>query len=106
MAILSLANENIPTLGSPKISERIIGTSHFPSPGKTITLPSLSLTTRIRIFRGGLLIPRVHRRLFVSSLSDTSSVFILAAAYCFTYLTARGVRFSLGAAHIFRRLRL
>src|SRR3989454_12679531 len=82
----------------------MIGTIHFPSPGNTITLPSLSLTTRILIFRGGLLIPLFHRRLFVSSLNETLSVFILWAAYCLTYLTALGVRFSLGAVQIRRRL--
>src|SRR5260370_41988359 len=96
--MLSFANEKIPTFGSPKTSERMIGTIHFPSPGNTMTLPSLSLTTRILIFRGGLLIPRFHRRLFVSSLRETLSVFILFAAYCLTYLTAPVVLFFLGHA--------
>src|SRR5437660_1275986 len=105
ITILSFANEKIPTFGSPKISERMIGTIHFPSPGNTITLPSLSLTARILIFLGGLLIPLFHRRLFVSSLNETLSVFILLAAYCLTYLTALGVRFSLGAVQMRLRLR-
>src|SRR5260370_42677080 len=103
--MLSFANEKIPTFGSPKTSERMIGTIHFPSPGNTMTLPSLSLTTRILIFRGGLLIPRFQRRLFVSSLKETLSVFILLAAYCLTYLTARGVSFSLVAVQIHPRFR-
>src|SRR2546422_11658862 len=89
----------------PSLTERMIGTIHFPSPGNTITLPSLSLTTRILIFRGGLLIPLFQRRLFVSSLKETLSVFILWAAYCLTYLTALGLRFSFGAARLRRRLR-
>src|SRR3989442_2038274 len=95
IVILAFGKEKISTFGSAKMSERITGTFHFPSPGNTITLPSLSLTTRILIFRGGLLIPLFQRRLFVSSLNETLSVFILWAAYCLTYLTARGVRFSL-----------
>src|SRR5207244_8968861 len=49
----------------------------FPSPGKTMTLPSLSFTTLILIFRGGLLIPLCQSILFVSSLRETSVVFIL-----------------------------
>src|SRR2546427_12156538 len=83
----------------------MIGTIHFPSPGNTITLPSLSLTTRILIFRGGLLIPLFQRRLFVSSVKETLSVFILWGADCLTYITALVVRFFLGAGQICRKLR-
>src|SRR5207244_5922083 len=100
IAILSFAKEKIPTFGSPKLTERMIGTIHFPSPGNTITLPSLSLTTRILIFRGGLLIPLFQRRLFVSSLKDTLSVFILLASYCLNYLKVLGVRFVLRPVQI------
>src|SRR5437667_3760633 len=92
-------------LGCGRAFQTVLLARLFPSPGKTMTLPSLSFTTLIRIFRGGLLIPRCQSILFVSSLSDTSVVFILLATNSRRDRTALGVLFSLGAFHIRRRLR-
>ncbi len=57
------------------------------------------------MWRGGLLIPRCQSMPLVSSLIDTSVVFILCATKSLRNLTALGVRFSRGAFHILLRFR-